>query len=444
MRVFLYFVSWIIRPNVSIILCWRNKFLLLLTLLTSSTWVLSQNILDGTKIVASDRSIDDQFGWSCAIDGEYLAVGATHYDLIVNDTIRDAGAVYIFKKTKAGSWQEVQILTSPSAKNHDWFGTSLSMKGDVLAVAAKGDDDSVFVHTGTYADTKHHWVRMGAVYIYHRTTLGLWELKQKLVANDRHVSEAFGSSISLTSNWLFVGAPDYVTSNPGDVSSSGRVLAFKKMPSSNWEQFQVIRSDQPSKAFGSDLSVDGNNAIIASGGSGKAHFLDSDPSGSWRFVKAVKANPSSHGNVCISNNYAFVTSKGSSVNSFIDVYMKIKTVWQYASTLKSNSQTEDEFGFALAATHSKLVTGAFADNSGDMVNLEYAGAAHIFDLSGDSAITYSGKFMPKIRNRWTKFGFSVSTDGLHVAVGARFDSSDEQDTNIIERAGAVFIYNIKK
>ncbi len=52
------------------------------------------------KIVASDRGMDDNFGFSLAISGDYAVVGAywEDEDAAATNFIFNAGAAYIFRK----------------------------------------------------------------------------------------------------------------------------------------------------------------------------------------------------------------------------------------------------------------------------------------------------------------------------------------------------------
>ena len=52
------------------------------------------------------------------------------------------GAVYVHTTTNNGvSWSRVQKLTASDAAANDWFGVSVSVSGNVLAIGARNDDD---------------------------------------------------------------------------------------------------------------------------------------------------------------------------------------------------------------------------------------------------------------------------------------------------------------
>jgi hypothetical protein len=82
-------------------------------------------------IKASNSLSDDKFGWSVALDGEVLAVGAK----TSNSTNGNSGAAYVFIES-SGTWSEQKYLTAFNADPNDWFGYSIALEGGTLAVGA--------------------------------------------------------------------------------------------------------------------------------------------------------------------------------------------------------------------------------------------------------------------------------------------------------------------
>ena len=90
----------------------------------------------GAKLLAPDGEANDRFGRSVAIDGEYVAVGS----VLDDDNGESSGSVYIFHDESDG-WQ-MQAKFSPSdGQAGDFFGYSLAMNGRYLVVGAHNDDD---------------------------------------------------------------------------------------------------------------------------------------------------------------------------------------------------------------------------------------------------------------------------------------------------------------
>ncbi len=129
--------------------------------------------LDGTgeqKITASDAAADDSFGWSVAIQGDKIVVGAFGND----DAGSTSGSAYVYNLDGTG---EVKITASDGVVN-DYFGWSVAIHGDKIIVGASGEDD--------------RGNNSGSVYVYN--TDGTGELK--VTASDGAADDYFGRSVA--------------------------------------------------------------------------------------------------------------------------------------------------------------------------------------------------------------------------------------------------------
>ena len=101
---------------------------------------LVKGIWQETKLLASDGTSSDYFGYSVSIssDGTTAIVGARYDD----DNGSSSGSAYIYSLVK-GIWQETKLLASDGASD-DWFGFSVSISSDgsTAIVGAYGDDDN--------------------------------------------------------------------------------------------------------------------------------------------------------------------------------------------------------------------------------------------------------------------------------------------------------------
>jgi hypothetical protein len=86
------------------------------------------------QLLASDGIANDQFGRSVAIRGDTALVGAWMAGAF------DVGAVYVYRRTSAGTWQQSQKLVPGDAASFDSFGTSIAFDGTRAIVGAFGDD----------------------------------------------------------------------------------------------------------------------------------------------------------------------------------------------------------------------------------------------------------------------------------------------------------------
>ena len=92
------------------------------------------------KLTASDAAEGDGFGISVAIDGDTVVVGAhQYYNQYYND---GSGSVYVFRTNDGGAtYGQVAKLTASDAGQWDHFGGSVAIDGDTIVVSAYGDDD---------------------------------------------------------------------------------------------------------------------------------------------------------------------------------------------------------------------------------------------------------------------------------------------------------------
>ena len=86
------------------------------------------------KLTASDGAANVFFGTSVAVSGATVVVGAP-FDSV-------GGAAYVFNR-QGGSWVETQKLTASDATRGAEFGWSLAISGATLVVGASGDSDGV-------------------------------------------------------------------------------------------------------------------------------------------------------------------------------------------------------------------------------------------------------------------------------------------------------------
>lgn len=97
---------------------------------TAGTWT------EQTKLFASDGAAHDVFGNSVSISGETIVIGAYQDD----DKGMNSGSAYIFTRA-AGTWSQKPKLLVTDGSSNDYFGYSVSIDGDNIAVGAYQDDD---------------------------------------------------------------------------------------------------------------------------------------------------------------------------------------------------------------------------------------------------------------------------------------------------------------
>jgi hypothetical protein len=204
---------------------------------SGTTWTQQQ------KLTASDATADDQFGFSVAITGDVVAVGANHADFPGNS---EAGAVYRYSRTGT-TWTQVQRL-NPQAQVilGDHLGDSMAMSGNRLVVGASGDDTPQ--------------TAAGAVYVFadNGSTYGL---EQKLTIPDGSNGDQFGFSVDIDGTTIVGGAKEDTTV-VGQVGI-GAAYVFEFSGSSWSLQQKLLASDGLAfDRFGYSTAVRGDTVAV--------------------------------------------------------------------------------------------------------------------------------------------------------------------------------------
>jgi hypothetical protein len=331
------------------------------------------------KLTASDGAEDDFFGFSVAVSGNTVVVGAPFADIGANT---DQGAAYVFVKP-SGGWTTTSTftakLTASDGATFDLFGWSVAISGDTVVVGAP------LAEIG--ANTNQ-----GAAYVFVKPS-GDWSgtLNQtaKLTASDGAPDDEFGWSVAVSGDTVVVGAP---FADIGSNFGQGAAYVFVK-PSGGWTTTstftaKLTASDgAPDDEFGLSVAVSGDTVVVG------APFAD------------IGAN----------------TDQGAAY-----VFVKPSGGWTTTSTFTakltaSDGATFDLFGLSVAVSGDTVVVGApFADIGAPADN---QGAAYVFvkPSGGWSNMTETAKLTASDGLAFDVFGVSVAVSGDTVVVGAPFD-----------------------
>jgi len=253
-----------------------------LALNSGAVYVFTRNGADWSQqayLKSSNSEAGDSFGRAVSIsaDGLFLAVGASGEDskgtgvnggFQLDNTISNAGAVYIFIYDVQNLWQQDAYIKPNITTTDDLFGRSLSLSGDGSTLAIFGNDNSNL---------------SGAVYIFNRKFV--WEQQALIKSSNIEASEAFGNPLSLSDdgNTLVVGDRQENSNGiglNGDQSVRGNNLggtgaAYSYIRRNNsWNQLSHIKAINPDllDGFGTGISLSGNGESLVIG----APFESSD------------------------------------------------------------------------------------------------------------------------------------------------------------------------
>jgi hypothetical protein len=193
----------------------------------------------------------DFFGWSVAISGTTLLVGAIHAAGTLPQT--DApGLAYIFRKVN-GAWNPAQtpsILVG--AGPSDFFGWSVAISADAKTLAVGGP-----LNSGS----------RGAVYVYASPDGNFPATPQPsavLTAAHANGGDQLGNSVSIDGNAILAGAPGTTVNNTPSV---GAAYVFIE-PAGGWtDTHEAAEFGAPGgmggDSFGQTVALSGDNAIVS-------------------------------------------------------------------------------------------------------------------------------------------------------------------------------------
>ena len=326
-------------------------------------------------IKASNTGSQDKFGSSVALSesGGTLAVAAPEEDsnaagvnaqltggtgTQADNSVGNSGAVYIFTRTGTDNttWTQQAYIKASNTGLDDYFGSSIALSGDTLAVGATGEDNG----TGTYGNQSDNTLfRSGAVYVFTRSA-GTWSQEQYLKASNPGEQDRFGGSLALSGDTLAVGAQyedsgskgvdgyqgDNITAGKDSGKDSGAVYIFTRSGTTwNWRAYIKASNSGGSindrgrffgDQFGYSLALSGDTLVVG------APY-------EWSNAKNVNGDQNDDSMLGTGAVYIFTRSGGS---------------WSQKAYIKaSNSDGADGFGASAALAGNTLAVGATGESS---------------------------------------------------------------------------------
>jgi hypothetical protein len=149
-----------------------------------------------TTLAAPDGSLDDVFGGSVAMWGNYVAVGAPGDD----DLGAQSGSVYLFRNN-GGVWGFYTKIVASNGAPSDSFGADVDLYDGVLLVSGYLHD-----HVQEPDPPK---VNAGQAYVYARCNSAsgdVWHEMAKFVSDDIEANDQFGYGVAIRGDWMVIGA----------------------------------------------------------------------------------------------------------------------------------------------------------------------------------------------------------------------------------------------
>jgi hypothetical protein len=115
-----------------------------------------------------------------------------------------SGAAYVFVRS-GGTWSQQAYLKASNTGTNDLFGWSVAISGETIVVGAIGEDSNA---TGVNGDqTNNSAIDSGAAYVFVRSG-GTWSQLAYLKASNTGTNDLFGYSVAISGETIVVGAPN--------------------------------------------------------------------------------------------------------------------------------------------------------------------------------------------------------------------------------------------
>ncbi len=386
------------------------------------------------KLAPSDAGERDSFSSSVDISGDTLVSSAREDD---NENGEDSGSVYVLERDpETGLWAESAKLLAFDGEEHDYYGESVAIGGDIVAV---GTD------------------RKRAVYVYERDLGGPddWGLLQKLLAPPDSSGTEFGWEVDLSDDGLQLAVASLGKQQKGGVA--GFVYIYERVPGGDFEEVARLEG---SDAIGGD-QFGFSMALRASGGRlvtgaylkderrGRAYVFEDDGAGTW----AETGNLIS-GDVDIADHFGIAASIwddtiviGASHDSDVADRAGAAYVFELESTTGAWLETAKLapfdagpiafFGRCLMNKNNIISVAAPGDD--DFAVSSGANYLYRRDQGGDGTWGFVYKTSDPDSEERDRYGYSLAMDGDDLIIGADRDL----DENGVE-SGTLYTYTVKE
>lgn len=357
----------------------------------------------------------DQFGYSVAISGDTIAVGANQESSSsptgvssgsvggANTSANHSGAVYIFKYDGT-NWSQQAYIKSPTPTANDLFGASVALYNNTLVIGVPGESSSV-----------------GGVYVYTRSGT-TWTQVAHLTPANSSGAQAFGNAVAIYDTKLVVGsyneASSSATQNTASpttntaMSNAGAAYVYE-YSASTWTMTAFLKAANVASGsyFGASVAISSDKIVVGATSESSNQTTITNGSGASSNTAAVGAGAA----------YVYTLSSGT---------------WSETAYLKpSNNVANNGFGNAVAISGYKIVVGASQEGSNQSTvtngtgassdtSTGSAGAAYVFNL-GEGNWHQEAYLKPPNPFGGGNFGYNVAISGNYIVSGSVGDSSNQ-------------------
>jgi hypothetical protein len=383
-----------------------------------------------------DPAPDDFFGWSVAISGLRVVVGVYEDDT----GAENAGCAYVYDLASAAPTVPVVMLKSPSPAAANLFGGSVAISGTRVIVGEFGDDTQAY--------------NAGRAYVYDLSGATPTVPMVTLNNPDPDAYDSFGLSVAISNTRVVVNAAG--DDAGAGLSFAGSAYVYDLDSTNPTVPVATLNNPSPqtSDLFASSIAIAGTRLVVGAPrddtrafAAGSVYVYDLASAAPTVPVATLNdPGPGSHDSfgfsVAISGILVVAGAPGIVGSSHVGtayVYdLGSATSTSPVITLHNPSPARgDSFGNSVAISGNRVVVGAYQDNTENTYANSYAGSAYVYDLGGAAPTLPVVTLNNPSPAYGDYFGYAVAISGTHVVVGAAGDDAGAPD------AGTTYVYDLR-
>ncbi|MCK5920914.1 MAG: FG-GAP repeat protein, partial [Methylococcales bacterium] len=358
-------------------------------------WLVEDQKLEGPVWNGETMIHGAYFGETVAISGDTAVVSARY-----NNELADlSGSAYVFVRGES-TWSKQAKLKASDPESHAYFGSSIGISNNMIAVGASGKDV-----IGASEDS-------GKVYVFTRNgTTWSEQSSVELPASDRNAYNRFGESVVVSDDTLIVTAEEVDSDR-----NYGVAYVFMR-EGITWAEPIRLDGLEGNGYSGNPPHIAISDDTIVAWKHNSTNVLVFTRSGNtWSKQADLPAGLTFGGSFAISDDTIVV---GDPSKGVVHIYTRVGSTWSKQDTLTgywpgldSNSRFYAQFGRSVSISGDTIVVG-----EPGIEDSQWEQKAHVFTRRGttwkEQATLLSAEYVLQ-----DQFGGSVAIDGNTVVVGS--------------------------
>ncbi|MGB8342190.1 MAG: FG-GAP repeat protein [Chthoniobacterales bacterium] len=224
---------------------------------------------------ASNTDPSDVFGFSVAVSGDTVVVGAENEDSNAtgingdqtNNSEANAGAAYVFVRNGT-TWTQQAYLKASNTDASDLFGFSVAVSGDTVVIGTPFESSNATGVNGDQANNSAIFAGAAYVFVRNGTT---WSQQAYLKASNTDPHDSFGVSVAVSSDTVVVGAKNEGSNATGingdeadnSLARPGAAYVFVRS-GVTWSQQAYVKASNTEEedAFGGSVAASGDTVVV--------------------------------------------------------------------------------------------------------------------------------------------------------------------------------------